>query len=91
MEAILQIVHRSPSARILVCAPSNNAVDLIAFLLYSRLKEDVFSILKNDKTKKSVAEIMFRLNGFLRDPKKLDPQSLMEISLCIIIKSLEVI
>lgn len=80
MEAILQTVHRSPLSRILVCAPSNSAVDLIASLLHSSLKENIAII---DKAKKSVGDIMFRLNGFLRPPKTLDPQSLMEISLCI--------
>ncbi|OSD02639.1 P-loop containing nucleoside triphosphate hydrolase protein [Trametes coccinea BRFM310] len=37
VEAILQILHRQPDARILACAPSNSAADLIAQRLTDRL------------------------------------------------------
>ncbi|KAI9061625.1 P-loop containing nucleoside triphosphate hydrolase protein [Trametes sanguinea] len=40
VEAILQILHRQPGARILACAPSNSAADLIA----QRLKDHLSSL-----------------------------------------------
>jgi helicase MOV-10 len=42
VEAILQILHAKPEARILACAPSNSAADLIASRLTSLSKEQLF-------------------------------------------------
>lgn len=55
-----------------MCAPSNSAVDLVASLVHEQIAD-----------LKLNASSLFRLNGFMRPPKKLDPQSLMDISLCI--------
>jgi hypothetical protein len=70
VEAILQIAQRSASSRILVCAPSNNAVDLVASLLAPWLGKAT----------------MLRLNAFMRDPKSVDPQSLLNFCCIYIFK-----
>lgn len=40
LEAIEQLLHRDPAARILACAPSNSAADLIAERLLQRVSTD---------------------------------------------------
>lgn len=58
VECILQVVKADPTARVLACAPSNEAADLICL----RLSEVMGR------------EFMFRLNAFMRDPHHVDAE-----------------
>ena len=53
VETILQILHRDKNAKVLACAPSNSAADIIALRLLSAL----------------TPEEMFRCNAPSRDPR----------------------
>jgi helicase MOV-10 len=64
VETIKQILHRDPNAKVLACAPSNDAADLIAQRLID---------IPNSKTN------LFRLNATSR-PKNLLPKNLIPYS-----------
>ena len=66
MECILQVLHQNPSHRVLACAPSNEAADLIC----SRLAE----FKGPDK--------LFRLNAFMRNPRSIEPDLMWYSKYC---------
>jgi helicase MOV-10 len=57
VEAILQVLDSKPQARILACAPSNSAVDLMTTKLGSTLdKEAMFRLMGPSRYKSQVPE-----------------------------------
>ncbi|KAF6757614.1 RNA helicase [Ephemerocybe angulata] len=59
VEAIRQILKASPSARILACAPSNSAADLIAERLASSLSpQDLFRMYAPSRSKETVPDAL---------------------------------
>jgi len=67
VESILQILQQTDNAKLLVCAPSNDAVDILCSRVLS------------NASKLSKAVKFFRLNAMMRDPK-LVPADVREVS-----------
>lgn len=56
MEAIFQILHHNPNARILACAPSNSAADLIALRLTALSTDELFRAYAPSRKKDQVPD-----------------------------------
>jgi len=56
VEAILQLLRLNPNARILACAPSNSAADLIAIRLTTLSKDDLFRFYAPTRSKEAVPD-----------------------------------
>lgn len=74
VESILQIVHANPQARILACAPSNSAADLIASKLISLGAQGLFRFYAPSRTKENVPDALLpftcrNIDGLFSSPE----------------------
>ncbi|KAI0075956.1 P-loop containing nucleoside triphosphate hydrolase protein [Panus rudis PR-1116 ss-1] len=72
VEAIRQLVRINPSARIIACAPSNSAADLIASRLSVLGQDNVFRLYAPSRDKKSVPSELLDYTYLARSPEGLD-------------------
>ncbi|KAF5351162.1 hypothetical protein D9756_008289 [Leucocoprinus leucothites] len=84
VEAILQLVKKNPDIRILACAPSNSAADLIALRLSGNLRVDeLFRMYAPSRDERQVPDILkehsyYRNNGESRPCFSVPPMAAMK-------------
>ncbi|KXN81885.1 Putative helicase mov-10-B.1 [Leucoagaricus sp. SymC.cos] len=84
VEAIIQLVKKSRSTRILACAPSNSAADLIATRLVEHLgKDDLFRMYAPSRDEKQMPDVLkdysyYRSTGGSRPCFSIPPMATMK-------------